>query len=155
MEKVPEIKKRPATKEDEDTARNIHHSAYHDVIVRQYGSWDDSMQDDFFNNEWSPEKYKIILSGESISGYCSIEHNADHIFVHELVLSPDFQGKGIGSKVLEELIEESKRENIPIKLRVLKENQAQYLYRRLGFKDTGSTNSHFQMEFNPDPSALE
>lgn len=109
IEKVPEITRRPATNEDKDFARKIHHSAYHDVIVRQFGNWDYLIQDGFFNNEWSPEKYEIILSDESTSGYCSIERKTDHIFVRELVLSPDSQGKGVGTKILKELIEESKQ----------------------------------------------
>jgi ribosomal protein S18 acetylase RimI-like enzyme len=144
-----QITKRNATAEDTDFARDIHHKAYHDVIIRQFGSWDETMQDNFFKKGWRPETHEIILSGDSSCGYCSIEYNSEQIYLHELVLSPDFQGKGIGSKILKELIEESKQKNIPIRLQVLKENQAQHLYRKLGFNDKKKTDTHFEMEFDP------
>lgn len=143
------ITKRPAKKEDIDFARDLYHRAYSDVNVRQFGSWDESRQNDLFDKTWKAEIYEIILSGESFCGYCSIEQRDDYIFVHDLVVSPEFQGRGIGSKILNELIEKSKRINLSIKLYVLKENEARYLYRKLGFEDMGTTNTHIKMEFDP------
>lgn len=144
-----QITKRIATETDTEFARKTHHEAYHDVIVRQFGNFDEKTQDDFFAKSWKPETHEILLSDGEEAGYCSVERFPGHIFVHELVLSPGFQGKGIGSKFLQELLEEAKGENIPVRLQVLKENQAQHLYRKLGFKDTVITDTHIQMEFNP------
>lgn len=142
------LSNRIATTEDTDSARDIHHRAYRETITKQYGSWDETMQDDFFNKEWNPEKYQIIFEGESICGYFSVENKEDYIFLKELVLSPEYQGKGIGSKIIEELFRESKEKNIPVKLQVMKVNPAQHLYRRLGFKDIEETETHYKMEFN-------
>lgn len=144
------ITKRPATEADTEFARKTHHVAYHDVIVRQFGVFDEKIQDEFFVKSWKPETYEILLSEGVKVGYSSIEHLPDYIFVHGLVLSPEFQGRGIGSKILKEVIEEAKKKNIPIRLQVLKENQAQHLYRRLGFRDIGLTDTHIQMEFDPN-----
>lgn len=144
-----QITRRIATEADTEFARKTHHAAYHDVIVRQFGNFDEKMQDDFFAKSWKPETHEILLSDGAEAGYCFIEHFPDHIFAHELVLSLEFQGKGIGSNLLKEVIEEAKAKNIPVKLQVLKENQAQHLYRKLGFKDTGITDTHIEMEFNP------
>ena len=158
MEEIPKnkienmkssITRRIAIEVDTDFARKTHHAAYHDVIVRQFGNFDEKMQDDFFAKSWKLETHEILLNDGTEVGYCSIERFPDHIFAHELVLSPEFQGKGIGSQLLQGVIEEAKAKNIPARLQVLKENQAQYLYRNLGFKDTGATDTHIQMEFNP------
>jgi ribosomal protein S18 acetylase RimI-like enzyme len=153
MESMKEIIKRPAQENDEVFARKTHHTAYHDVIVRQFGDFDEKMQDDFFDKSWKPKTHEILLSNQQEIGYCSIERFDDHIRVHELVLSTEFQGKGFGSKILTDLINEAKDKNVPIKLQVLKENQAQYLYRKLGFQDTSETDTHIQMEFNPFPTS--
>lgn len=150
QEMEPIITKRPATDADTEFAKNVHHTAYHDVIVRQFGSFDEKMQDDFFFKTWKPETHEIIISDGVDAGYFSIESFSDHIFAHELVLLPEFQGKGIGSKLLKEVLRKAKTNNIPVQLQVLKENSAQDLYRRLGFKETGSNATHIQMEFNPD-----
>jgi ribosomal protein S18 acetylase RimI-like enzyme len=147
--KEAQVIRRAATEADVEFARKTHHAAYRDVIVQQFGNFDEKVQDEFFAKSWNPQTHEVLVSGDSEIGYCSIEHFPDHIFAHELVLLPEFQGKGIGTKILQELLEEAKAKNIPIRLQVLKENQAQHLYRRLGFKDVGSIDTHFLMEFDP------
>ena len=143
------LTKHPLTRDDENLIRKIHHAAYHDVIVEQFGSWDEKVQDVFFGKSWKPETHEMILENNVPVGYVWIEHNKDHIFIHELVISPEFQGKGIGSQILKETIDEAKAKNIPVRLQVLKKNKAQNLYRRFGFKDTGTTDTHFEMELIP------
>lgn len=141
------ITKRTATKADTDLAREIHHEAYHDVVLRQFGSWDEKLQDDFFNDDWEPSAHDIILADNEICGYTRIRREPDHIFLDELVFLPKFQGKGIGTSILKELIEESRRKKLPIRLGVFKENRAQELYRKLGFKNVGTTDTQFKMEW--------
>lgn len=143
------ITKRPATDADTEFARTVHHTAYYDVIVQQFGSFNEKMQDDFFFKSWKPETHEILLSDGIEAGYISIEYFPDHIVAHELVLLPEFQGKGIGSKLLKEVLEEAKIKHIPVQLRVLKKNIAQDLYRRLGFKDIGENETHIHMEVKP------
>lgn len=141
------ITKRIATEADTEFARRTHHAAYHDVIVRQFGGFDEKIQDDFFAKSWTPENHEIVLDDGLQVGYCSIERLPDRIAIHELVLLPAFQGKGIGSKILREVLEEAKARSVPVRLQVLKENQAQHLYRTLGFKDSGFDDTHIQMEY--------
>lgn len=147
MEKIITLRK--ATVEDTEFARKVHHDAYRDVIVRQFGKWEDAPQDGYFEESWKPETHGIIQNDGESCGYCSIEERPDHIVVHELVLSPDFQGQGIGSQVLKGIIEDAKLKGLPIKLQVLRENHAYNLYRKFGFKDTGSTDTHFLMRLDP------
>lgn len=144
-----ELLRRQATDADTEAARKIHHAALHDVVVRQFGEWDKKEQDDFFAGSWSPETFEIIQSNGTDVGYCGITHHSDHISVNELMISPEYQGKGIGSSILLEVINEARSKGIAVKLQVLKENKAQDLYRKLGFKDMGTTDTHIQMELNP------
>jgi len=143
------ISTRITTEADTDFVRRTHHAAYRDVIERQFGSFDEKMQDDFFASIWKHGAYEILLKGDKEIGFCFIEHYSDHTFIRELVLLPEFQGQGIGSNVLRRAIEESKTNNIPIKLRVLIKNRAQHLYRKMGFKDIGVNDTHFEMKYNP------
>ncbi len=143
------ITRRPATEEDAEFARAVHHEAFRDVVEKQFGEWDDRMQDDFFKSDWTPGQTEIIYNDAEPCGYVYIIRDPDKITLQELVVSPKFKGKGIGTKVLEEVIAESKETGLPVKLEVLKENKAQDLYRRYGFKDKETTETHFEMEFNP------
>jgi ribosomal protein S18 acetylase RimI-like enzyme len=143
------ISKRTATESDTDFVHQTECISYKDVVVRQFGSWDDEKHNELFNKTWKPEKYEILSSNGTDCGFISIERNKEYIFIHEIVLLPEFQGKGIGSSLVKEIIQEASLKNIPVRLQVLKENQAQHLYRKLGFKDTGVTDTHFKMELKP------
>lgn len=141
--------KRRATDADTDTARRIHHEAYHDVIIRQFGSWDEKLQDRFFDEDWNPSAFEVILIGDEVCGYSRVAREPDYMFIYELVLSPAVQNRGIGTNILEGVIKEARQNNVPIRLHVFKENRAQELYRKLGFRDLGSTGERVEMELRP------
>ena len=44
---------RLATDADKAFARHVHHQAYHDVIVRQFGEWNEAEQDAYFDSTWA------------------------------------------------------------------------------------------------------
>jgi ribosomal protein S18 acetylase RimI-like enzyme len=142
---------RKATEADTEFARKTHHKALHDVVVRQFGEgeWDEDEQDNFFAHSWSPETFEIIQSNGEDAGYCGISRHPDYISVDELIIAPEFQGKRIGSRILQEVINEARSKGVVVRLQVLKENKAQDLYRTLGFQDVGTTETHIQMELNP------
>lgn len=71
---MEKITKRYATNDDREFARNAHHKAYHDVVVKQFGSWDEKLQDGFFDRAWKPETHEIIYFEGSPAGYCSFEY---------------------------------------------------------------------------------
>ena len=39
------LERRPATSSDTEFARISHHAAYRDVVRRQFGAWDEALQD--------------------------------------------------------------------------------------------------------------
>lgn len=149
IENQLELNRRPAQEEDFEFAKQTHHRAYHDVVVKQFGEWSDEAQNKFFELAWKGSKHEIIYVNGKPCGYFSMDESGDSITLHELVLLPEFQGQGIGSKILSEVIGIAKAKNIPARLQVLKENKAVDLYRRLDFKQTRETETHYQMEYTP------
>ncbi len=142
---------RQATDDDTEFARTTHHTAYRDVIERQFGTFDEAMQDDFFYKSWSGNAgFQIINWGGQPAGYTRVEETPEYIYGHELVLLPQYQSKGIGSSLLASWQENAKSKNIPLRLQVLKENKAKELYERVGFKETGQTDTHYEMEWSPN-----
>ena len=93
------VVRRPATTEDTEFARRVHHAAYRDVAERQFGPWDDGVQDRFFDADWRDAQHEIVLVDGTPCGYVSIEERDADIHVRELVLAPDFQGRGIGTTI--------------------------------------------------------
>jgi GNAT superfamily N-acetyltransferase len=132
---------------DLEFGRMVHHSAYRDVVTRQFGSWDESMQDGFFQEGWGRAPHKLVLLDEVPIGVLSTAVTADHLFLSELQILPKYQGQGLGTVIVTELINYSKSLGLPLRLQVLRENTAQRLYRRLGFVVVETTDFHVKMEW--------
>ena len=147
------ISRRPATIADTDFARSAHHRAYRDVIERQYGPWDEKIQDKLFDVAWSATQHEIVLCDDARCGYTSIDNRADAIYLHELVIDPDFQCRGIGTHILQDVIKKAILKSVPVRLRTHLTNRAGNLYRRMGFRETARTESHVLFEWNQDEDA--
>lgn len=143
-----EITKRPALDADTDFARSVHHQAYRNVSERQYGPWDERAQDEFFAGDWVPAAFEIILCDGVPCGYACVEDRADDIHVRELVILPQFQGRGIGTRMLMDIIARAEARRVPVRLGTHHANRAAGLYRRLGFREFDRTATHVLMEWN-------
>ncbi len=141
------ITKRPAVASDTELARSVHHRAYHEVVVRQYGLWDEEAQDELFAAAWSAAAHEIIFCDDLPCGYMCVEDRDGDIHLCEIVIDPEFQGKGVGTNILGEVIEYARMRQVPVRLRTHLMNRAAALYRRLGFQECGRTNSHVLMEW--------
>jgi ribosomal protein S18 acetylase RimI-like enzyme len=153
MEKYEQVKinKRPAKPEDTEFARRAHHAGYHDVVINQFGKWDRQAQDNFFEAGWKNSLgHEIIMCNGKPCGYTSSEEIDGVINFHELVILPEFQRRGIGTKILDEKIKMAKKKRITLKFQVLKANKAISLYKRLGAEKVGETKTHLIMEFKPE-----
>lgn len=137
-----------ASEKDTDFCRRLHHDAYRDVVIRQFGSWDESLQDDFFLKAWNPSTHAVIHVDEQPAGCLCRIVLPDHIWIAEIQLLPTFQGRGIGTEILKQLMNEAAHSAISVRLQVLKANdRALTLYRRLGFRVTSESETHFQMQW--------
>ena len=138
----------PAVKEDLEFGRKVHHEAYREMVTRQYGSWDEPIQDQFFTNTWFRHPHQIIVDEENDKcGYCAIERTDTEIVLREIAILPHWQGRGIGSRIINSLIEEGHERGMPVKLNVMKTNsRARKLYERLGFIQFDESDTHFLME---------
>src|SRR3954453_5192270 len=141
------IYRRRATIADADFALTVHHQAYRDVIERQYGTWDESTQDKFFAAAWAASAHDIVVCDDVRCGYVCIEDRIDHIYVREIVIAPDFQRRGIGTRILTEILSGASQRRVPVRLQTQVVNRAANLYRRLGFIETGRTDIHLLMEW--------
>jgi ribosomal protein S18 acetylase RimI-like enzyme len=87
----------------------------------------------------------ILLNGEPV-GRILIDRATDFALLVDIALLAEHRNLGIGARLLRELIEQSEKTGIPIRLQVMKTNPAQHLYERLGFVKTGEDEMYLQME---------
>ena len=142
------ITTRPAAETDAAFAREAHHGAYRDVVIRQFGAWDEQVQDGFFERSWEDHRHEIILHDGVPCGYTSVEFNDDYVHVREFVIHPAFQGQGLGTAFLQGVCAQAAARGLPIKLGVFHQNRAVAFYRRLGFREYARTEMHILMEWH-------
>ena len=143
------ITKREATEADHEFVRSVHHRAYRDVVERVYGRWDLEEQDRLFDALWVAAAHEVVLCDVVACGYCRIEFGDEEIYIRELVIDPNFQDRGIGTRIMESVINDAAKRAIPVRLQTQLLNRAANLYRRLGFHERDRTVTHILMEWRP------
>jgi GNAT superfamily N-acetyltransferase len=128
-------------------ARSVHHAALRDVVERQFGSWDEPAQDQFFLDDWDDGPFDIILCDGAPCGYILVDERPDTVIMREILLMPQYQNKGIGTALIKEIQQRAHTRQVPVTLGTLHANNAARLYRRLGFHDTARTPTHIIMQW--------
>lgn len=143
---------RVATPEDYGFLFQLQRSTMKDYVQQTWG-WDETWQQEYFQQHFNPASCQIINSrGEDI-GVLSVESGSEEILLHNIQLIPEYQGKGIGTSLINSILEEARQSGRQVALQVLKVNPARRLYERLGFIEIGQTETHYLMKALPSTSA--
>ncbi|WP_278488514.1 GNAT family N-acetyltransferase [Achromobacter insolitus] len=67
----------------------------------------------------------------------------------QIQIDPAFQGRGLGRRLLQRVLDEADAEGVPVTLSVLKGNPARRLYEALGFIPMEETELEFEMRREP------
>ncbi|MDQ1235965.1 ribosomal protein S18 acetylase RimI-like enzyme [Paenibacillus sp. SORGH_AS306] len=112
--------------------------------VLQYGSRQQYLQDH------PPGTQLVAILGEQICGYVGFQHPTyvstnQHVYDIHIAIHPDYQGKGIGRKLIESLGEFARSQQIrKLTLRVLSTNKEAFqFYKKLGFVENGRLPEEF------------
>ncbi|MBR3882143.1 MAG: GNAT family N-acetyltransferase [Clostridia bacterium] len=87
----------------------------------------------------------IMVNGNSVGVYATGYLDGD-FFIEEINILKEYQNYKIGSRILNNQLEENASKGIVTKLRVFKNNPAKNLYERLGFKVYKEIETHYYME---------
>lgn len=141
---------RPANEYDLDFLWQVHCAALKPYIQQTWG-WDEEFQRRYFREHFNPRHSQIIRYMGAEIGVLSVEETPLGIVLSTIELLPEYQGLGIGTALLRELIERADSRGLPVSLRVLKINPACQLYLRLGFVVVGETDTHYWMRHEGAP----
>jgi len=89
----------------------------------------------------------IIEIDKRAIGLLKIVRQADNIELIQIQIATSYQGKGIGRRILNDLIEEAIESEKTITLSVLKTNKAKNLYSNVDFKIIDETDDSYLMLF--------
>lgn len=115
-----------------------------------------SYVEDTWLDEESCEHYYAINSFKQLStqiickynepiGRITLAHNKNEVIVDAIHLVATVQGQGLGSKLLNIIIEDAVKQEKSVSLIVLKSNPAWQLYKRLGFLIYEETTERYYM----------
>jgi ribosomal protein S18 acetylase RimI-like enzyme len=135
---------RQATTADYNFLWQLHVATMREYVAMTWG-WDEDKQADYFRAHFNPAGSQIIVVDGQEAGILAVERRPGEIFLSTIEILPAWQGQGLGTAVLGDLLAEAARERRAIRLQVLKVNPARRLYERLGFAVTGETATHDQL----------
>lgn len=92
-----------------------------------------NLEEDDWREELKNGEVFLIKSGDKVVGNLSYElKSPDHLYISGLVVSPEFQGKGLGRQVLQQVLDKYP-EIARVDLVTHPDNPALKLYESLGF----------------------
>ncbi len=139
-----------ATKHDEAVIFDLYCQVMKEYITGIWG-WDQEWQENDFVKHFSPENITVVREENKAIGYSQIEDQGNQLYIRMLLLLPNHQRKGIGSRLLNAVIEKAKAQSKGIALQVFKINeQARRFYEHHGFHVQSETPSSFTMVFMPN-----
>ncbi|WP_312507866.1 GNAT family N-acetyltransferase [Chryseobacterium culicis] len=92
------------------------------------------------------DKANIIFLDNQPIGLLKVDRTFTNIEVLQLQIDPSQQGKGLGKKILMDILEEASLAGKTVSLSVLKTNKAQHLYKSLGFRIVDEDQYSYFME---------
>jgi ribosomal protein S18 acetylase RimI-like enzyme len=124
---------RPATSDDRAFLFELYAQTMRDVVERTWG-WDDSWQRADFERRFAGCSVSVAVVGGRPIGGLFLETRSDALFIHEIQVLPECQGRGIGTALLQGIVAQARARNLPTELAVVEANErARRLYERLGF----------------------
>ena len=93
---------------------------------------------------------RVIIHDGVPAGWLTIDEDGSAVRCVDLAIRPGARGRGLGTDVLRGLQRRAAALDLPLVLSVLRTNlRARSLYDRLGFHETGGTDTHAYLEWRP------
>jgi GNAT superfamily N-acetyltransferase len=100
-----------------------------------------------YKAEFPKADHQIIMLDDRVIGRVLVERiEAEHRGV-DIALLPEYRSGGIGTMLIQALLDEAASAGKPFRISVVRTNPALHLYNRLGFKITDESLTHVLMEW--------
>lgn len=132
-----------ATERDYTYCYELTKENMYDLFCRHWGGWTASA----FRDDFDLDATTIIVHNTSRVGYFSLKKNKQGLYLDNLQLSRSIQGRGLGTRILQDILARHQFEQI--NLTTFIDNPAIYLYQKLGFVMTDSEGATIYMSKYP------
>ncbi|WP_145413686.1 GNAT family N-acetyltransferase [Paenibacillus xylanexedens] len=129
---MDEFKIRQATQEDREQLANLRALVLYDDLTR-LGRYDEIRVRERFRNTFQPEHTQVLELEGRLIGCVSLKPGNGELLLEHFYIDPDYQGRKLGTKVLNMLFEQESVKGRRVTLNVLQGSPARRLYERFGF----------------------
>jgi len=120
-----------------------------EYVLATWGAWNEDEVRRRSSENIAASSTQIIELADTAIGIQVVEREHDCIRLVQLFIRPEYQRRGIGSRLIERLLAEARSARLPMRLRVLRVNPAFALYQRMGFNVVEATPERYFMEHSP------
>lgn len=149
---------RPATASDYDFMRRLYHATRAEEM--QQFPFDEAQKLEFLDQQFSAqyEHYRIhyptcerniIESGRQPIGRLWIDEWKDQLRLVDIALMPEWRGRGIGTRLLRDVLARGAASGKAVTIHVEAFNPALHLYERLGFRHVDTNGVYRLMKWTP------
>jgi GNAT superfamily N-acetyltransferase len=104
-------------------------------------------QHQHYRTYYPATKWSLLEDNGVPMGRLYLEPRASTLLVIDIALLPQWRGRGLGTALLECVRAQAHAAGKSVTVAVEKDNRAQTLYRRLGFREIGDHGVHWDMEW--------
>lgn len=98
------------------------------------GRFDPVRARDRFLGSYCAADTKIIHADDEVAGFFVVRQRPDHLYLDHLYVLPDFQGRGIGRRVIGDVKSKARSVDLPIRLMALNGSAANAFYQSCDFE---------------------
>lgn len=138
------VTRRTATPDDLDTLDALFEANMRPHVER-HAEW----EPDRFRHFFRAEDFVVLEIDGQLAGMLKVIERAGVTYLAEIQVAAAYRNRGIGTQLLEELLDQADSRSKPLTLKVLKGNPAEGLYRRLGFRVDAEGEMHRWMKYTP------
>jgi len=106
-------------------------------------------QTQFYVENYPGAEFQVIMLNNQPIGRLYIHRRDNEIRIMDIALLPDHRNAGIGSTLLQEILEQGKNLHLPVTVHVEQFNPAMHLYQRMGFQPKEDKGVYLLMEWSP------
>lgn len=101
-----------------------------------------------YHQSFPAAAFSIVLAGGKPVGRLVVDRRDEEIRIVDAALLPEQRSRGVGTALLQAVLEEAARTNKPVRLRVLQGGRSAHLCARLGFRKIDSDGGHDHWEWH-------
>ena len=118
--------------------------------------WHEKAQRALIRSTVNSGDVSIIVADRQPVGWLQLQDDEDALYLHQFYITPAYQGRGIGTRLIESILQRARTQAVPVHLWVVRNNdQARRLYQRLGFKVVEQDRVKFHMVWQDEPRPAE